>query len=98
MGGRERRGRPICPRTASAVPSRAGAAWEELFTATAGGVLRRRNRGREGRHRVKGSGLVFSSLFVRWNGPGGAVRDGDGGIVMDCFRRPWTAADECENL
>ena len=94
MGGRERRVRPICPRAASDVSSRAGAASEELFTATAEEVFRRRDRGREGRHRGKESGLVFSSLFVQWNGPGGAVRDGEGGIVMDFVRGPWTAADE----
>ena len=96
MGGRERRVRLICPRTASDVFSRAGAALEELFTATAEDVFRRQNRGREGRHRGRESGLVFSSLFVQRNGPGEAVRDGEGGIVMDFFRRPRTAADKRE--
>ena len=65
MGGRKRRGRLICPRTASDVLSRAGAASEELFTATAEEAFRRHNRGRGGRHRGKDSGLVFSSLLVR---------------------------------
>ena len=65
MGGRKRRGRLICPRTASDVFSRAVAALEELLTATAEEVSGRQNRGREGRHRGKESGLVFSSLFVQ---------------------------------
>ena len=65
MGGREWRGRPIRPRAASDVFSRVVAALEELFTATAEEVSRRQDRGREGRHRGKGSGVVFSSLFVQ---------------------------------
>jgi hypothetical protein len=96
MGGREWRGSPIRPRAASDVFSRVVATLEEPCTATAEEVSGRQNRGREGRHRGEGIGVVFSSLFVQWNGPGGAVGDGGGGIVMDLVQRPWTAADEGE--
>jgi len=65
MGGREWRGSRIRSRAASDVFSRVVAALEEPFTATAEEVNRRQNRGREGRHRGKESGLVFSSLFVQ---------------------------------
>ena len=62
MGGRERRGGRIVPGP-RAMFSQSRGGLEELFTATAGGVFRRQDRGREGRHRGKGSGLVFSSLL-----------------------------------
>jgi hypothetical protein len=35
---------------------------------------------------------MFSFRFVQWNGLGGAVHGGEGGIVMGLIRRPGTAA------
>ncbi len=65
MDGREWHGSRIRPRAASDVLSRVVAVLEEPFTATAEEVSRRQNRGREGRHRGRESGVLFSSLFVQ---------------------------------
>jgi hypothetical protein len=65
MGGREWRGSWIRPRAASDVFSRVVAALGELLTAKAEEVSRSHNRGREGRHRRRESGVMFSRLFVQ---------------------------------
>jgi hypothetical protein len=65
MGGRERRGSRLRRHAASDGFSRVVAGLGEPFTATAEEVSRRQNRGREGRHRGRESGVVFSSLFVQ---------------------------------
>ena len=78
MGGRESRGRPGSHRVAARVRDQTWRSWRSRPRVEGRVMGSIRGQGRPPLRRK--SPVMFSSRFVQWNGPGGAVHGGGGGI------------------